>query len=691
MEQWLNAREALHTFDKSTFLVDQPDAHLPFLSRFIESQLFTCMIDQKILAGDKNINIKIFDLRIHLLRDKYDESVVRSTSFEGCSTIEETEQILLKRLNNVDYRAPPPQPIDPNSEACTHFNPGHFPVLDRMILNREPAKNKRRGVRAWHRRERQAQHLEQLAFSPDQREKVLQEARLLALSHPKLADMSPSHMAKTNWKFVEQLLKECKTRSKRMLVQKMGSEAIELGHGEGSLVGVEENTLIASLCDLLERIWGHGLQRKQGKSALWSHLISYQEGLNEVLPGDTTGNPNYLSPAMAWGILRKRIDNLSSRALEMESAPSSPTHAPPSSRSFSTRSRSVERSSEKGSYYSDWKDWKSPRSNDSNISQTPGINPLPISVSFDMKNVLAMPEIKTQIGYARAWVRLSLEKKLLSRHLRELLSNTELLRSLYKRYAFLRSDDEKEQFLSYLLSLNAVDYYCFTNKYQSSIFPYRVIIFTSRKLNAATTSANAWVSIGGTLGHTSCIPVPRSQYEMTFQYKNLGLLTTLRIGHDNSGISPKWMVEHVLVRNEVTGHTWKFPCGRWLGRGIDDGSLERILVGEIVPAHITSEDLIESCKTPPRCRSPNVPGPRRSDTKFTPPQIQQLLGDAVNNIVKFFYKPERERGSLTLLLCGDLGLVHSLELVFSYGFKSTRLFGKNLYLWDYFEKSSTSF
>lgn len=68
MEQWLNAREALHTFDKSTFLVDQPDAHLPFLSRFIESQLFTCMIDQKILAGDKNINIKIFDLRIHLLR-----------------------------------------------------------------------------------------------------------------------------------------------------------------------------------------------------------------------------------------------------------------------------------------------------------------------------------------------------------------------------------------------------------------------------------------------------------------------------------------------------------------------------------------------------------------------------------------------------------------------------------------------
>lgn len=39
-----------------------------------------------------------------------------------------------------------------------------------------------------------------------------------------------------------------------------------------------------------------------------------------------------------------------------------------------------------------------------------------------------MTEIKTDVGYARAFVRLSLEKKLLSKHLKELLSNQELLR-----------------------------------------------------------------------------------------------------------------------------------------------------------------------------------------------------------------------------------------------------------------------
>ncbi len=81
------------------------------------------------------------------------------------------------------------------------------------------------------------------------------------------------------------------------------------------------------------------------------------------------------------------------------------------------------------------------------------------------RNVQGISEIKTEIGYARAWVRLSLEKKVLSKHLGGLLSDTELLRGFYKRTAFLRSEDEREQFLYHLLTLNAADYYCFTNTY----------------------------------------------------------------------------------------------------------------------------------------------------------------------------------------------------------------------------------
>lgn len=51
-----------------------------------------------------------------------------------------------------------------------------------------------------------------------------------------------------------------------MLVEKMGHEAIELGHGDANINGVEENTMIASLCDMLERIWSHGLQSKKVES-----------------------------------------------------------------------------------------------------------------------------------------------------------------------------------------------------------------------------------------------------------------------------------------------------------------------------------------------------------------------------------------------------------------------------------------
>lgn len=44
------------------------------------------------------------------------------------------------------------------------------------------------------------------------------------------------------------------------------------------------------------------------------------------------------------------------------------------------------------------------------------------------RHIQNMSEIKTDVGKARAWVRLSMEKKLLSRHLKQLLSDHELTR-----------------------------------------------------------------------------------------------------------------------------------------------------------------------------------------------------------------------------------------------------------------------
>lgn len=69
--EWLCNRETLQNFDKSSFLSDQPEHHRPFLSQFLESQMFATLVDNKILSvWDKEAepNLKLFDQRVKLLR-----------------------------------------------------------------------------------------------------------------------------------------------------------------------------------------------------------------------------------------------------------------------------------------------------------------------------------------------------------------------------------------------------------------------------------------------------------------------------------------------------------------------------------------------------------------------------------------------------------------------------------------------
>lgn len=86
--------------------------------------------------------------------------------------------------------------------------------------------------------------------------------------------------------------------------------------------------------------------------------------------------------------------------------------------------------------------------------------------------------------------------------------------------------------------------------------------------------------------------------------------------------------------NITAVYTGRFPCGRWLGRGIDDDSTERLLVGELVPRNVDSEELVETCRTPPpRCHSPSVPR-RSQDTRPSVAEIQHMLGKKIAGILK---------------------------------------------------------
>lgn len=92
-DDWFTNRESLQNFDKASFLSEQQQHHRPFLSRFLESQMFATLIDNKILSywngsgngsgngggggssstsGNNGIdidpNLKLFDSRIKILR-----------------------------------------------------------------------------------------------------------------------------------------------------------------------------------------------------------------------------------------------------------------------------------------------------------------------------------------------------------------------------------------------------------------------------------------------------------------------------------------------------------------------------------------------------------------------------------------------------------------------------------------------
>ncbi|XP_049892003.1 DENN domain-containing protein 5B-like isoform X4 [Epinephelus moara] len=631
LESWLTNREQMHNFDKASFLSDQPEPYLPFLSHFIETQMFATFIDNKIMSQweEKEPLLRVFDARIDKAR-LYNVRApsLRSSSYQRCSILKESAQAIEQRLMKIDHTAIHPHLLDMKI-GQGKYEQGFFPRLQADVLNTGPTNNKwsHRTVTAQRRKDRHRQQTEHLGLDNDLKEKYMQEARSLGknLRQPKLSDLSPAVIAQTNWKFVEGLLKECRMKTKRMLVEKMGREAVELGHGEANITGLEENTLIASLCDLLERIWSHGLQVKQGKSALWSHLLHYQAREEK---------------------------------LEQQQAESPVSHVP-------------ER-----------------RKSDSSIAMPS----LRVSLIQDMRHIQSMSEIKTDVGRARAWIRLSLEKKLLSQHLKQLLSRQALTKKLYKRYAFLRCEEEKEQFLFHLLSLNAVDYFCFTSVFTTIMIPYRVVIIPIKKLSNAMTTSNPWVCVSGELGDSGIMQIPKNVLEMTFDCQNLGKLTTAQLGHDNAGLLAKWLVDCVMVRNEITGHTYRFPCGRWLGKGVDDGSLERVLIGElVVPSG--EDDSGRGCRTPPLQRSPSqtrrisITSLSGRGYKPTSAQIQEAIGEAVNNIVKHFHKPEKERGSLTVLLCGENSLVTALEQFFHHGFKSARLFQKTMFVWDFVEKA----
>ena len=63
-----------------------------------------------------------------------------------------------------------------------------------------------------------------------------------------------------------------------------------------------------------------------------------------------------------------------------------------------------------------------------------------------------------------------------------------------------RHEDEREQTLYYLETLNTVEFSCFTNAYIQSHILYQVLIFPSQRSGSSLSSANVWLHLVGSHG-----------------------------------------------------------------------------------------------------------------------------------------------------------------------------------------------
>ena len=115
---------------------------------------------------------------------------------------------------------------------------------------------------------------------------------------------------------------------------------------------------------------------------------------------------------------------------------------------------------------------------------------------------------------------------------------------------------------------------------------YTISVVTGSERGCGT-NANVCCCVYGQHGDTGSRPLKqkgrdlfeRNQTdEFVLEALDLGELSRLEIGHDNSGFRPGWMLDRVVITSQATNKRWTFPCGQWLDKKREDGKISRSLL-----------------------------------------------------------------------------------------------------------------
>jgi len=98
------------------------------------------------------------------------------------------------------------------------------------------------------------------------------------------------------------------------------------------------------------------------------------------------------------------------------------------------------------------------------------------------------------------------------------------------------------------------------------------------------------MNVSGTINSSGQVPLDLQGSSHVFSCKNLGLLKFLTL---SCSFTSKVYVDFVIIRNEETGHVFKFLCNHWFGRNVEDDAMERILLARHVNTYADITDLIK--------------------------------------------------------------------------------------------------
>ncbi|MGH0156164.1 UNVERIFIED_CONTAM: hypothetical protein FKN15_047648 [Acipenser sinensis] len=114
---------------------------------------------------------------------------------------------------------------------------------------------------------------------------------------------------------------------------------------------------------------------------------------------------------------------------------------------------------------------------------------------------------------------------------------------------------------------------------------YEIIIITGGEKGAGT-DANVFITIYGSNGDSGKRALQqkfRNLFErgrtdrFIVEMLDLGEIHKVKVEHDNSSMSPGWLLDRVEITNTATGVTTLFLCGKWLDKKRGDGQTWRVL------------------------------------------------------------------------------------------------------------------